>query len=140
MRKILSIDDLAEWEYLNYQFKLNGCHLSNIFLDSIFENLTQEERTEFKNSVQPLSGTENIAQAVTAKLNTYGVDNSTFYDFIVSNNTICIIINEGFLTHISKTNEELDFIKNYLKQCYSMAPLADVSKLEIFKLYINHLQ
>jgi len=140
IREILSIDDMAEWLFINNRFNLNGSFLSNNNIEESFNNLTIAQKAELNNSVLPLSGTDEIAHSVTTKLIGSNPMNSCEYSFITIENTIYIILNEGFMTKILDSDYELEFIKKYLKECYMIASIPEVSELSIFNLYIKHFK
>lgn len=141
LRKTISVEDLAQWFYLNNNFKLDCGYLSDRVLESFFSEASPTERNEIYNSVVPLSGSEAIASSVTTRLSERGAFNSMDrdYDFAVVNNTIFVIVNEGFLDITKDQNKVLDFLRSYMKKCYSMTSISDVSKMAVYNTYLNHL-
>lgn len=141
IRKTISMEDLAQWFYLNNNFKMNCGYLSDRNLESFFSDVSPAERNEIFNSVVPLSGSEAIASSVITRLSQRGMYNpmERDYDFAVVNNTIFVIINEGFLEITKEPNKVLDFLRNYMKKCYSMTSINDVSKMAVYNTYLNHL-
>lgn len=139
LRTVLSIDDMSELYYINTQLRINNILLSSVFGRDLFEHLTPDQLQEFENSVAPLSGTEEIANTVRARLSKASVGDSPLYSFVVLNNVIYIILKDGFMTLINDTQYVLDFVKAYLKECYVLLPIHEVSKLPLFALYIEKI-
>lgn len=144
LRSILSVDDIAEWFYLNNNLRLNHGYLSISDIQSTFVGLSNNEKIELQNSVVPLSGSEATASSVNIRL-TLNSDslktilNGNDYDFVIVNNIIYVIINEGFLTMTKDEDKLFTFLKDYLNKCYSMTSIADVSKMPVFSHYVNKL-
>lgn len=139
MRKILSTSDLAEWVYVNNALKIEQCFISGRSLEYSFNALTQDNWREITNSVLPLSKTEEIALSTTGKLNStisYSMSESA-YQFINIGSAVYLILNEGFLSDITKPGFKLEFVKDYLKQCYAIASINDVSQLDMYQLYLQ---
>jgi hypothetical protein len=137
MRSILSVDDLAEWFYLNDRFGINKQVLSNKVLESNWHNISTSQLAEVMNSVLPLSGSEEIAHSANTKLQGSNSMSDSYYKFIVIDTTIYVVLSEGLMTHLQTRENMSMFIENYLKQCYAMASVSDVSKLSIFQLYLK---
>ncbi len=137
IRAILSIDDMAEWFYLNDKFTIDGKQISSAWLDFQFHSITQAERAEIQISVLPLSGSEEIAHSANTKLSGLVPESTSVYQFIPINNLLYIVLSEGFITHVQDRKNKTDFVKQYLKECYAMASVSDVSKLSIFDLYLK---
>ena len=141
VRQIISIEALAEWYYINDRLKLDGNTLSSCDLSSLFSDISPAERQEITHSVVPLSGSEATASSVTTRLSHRGAYNTMDrdYDFAVVNNTIFVIINEGFLSTSEDPKKFLDFLRQYLKTCYSMTSINDVSTMAAYNTYLKHL-
>ena len=77
LRTVLSIDDMSELYYINTQLRINNILLSSVFGRDLFEHLTPDQLQEFENSVAPLSGTEEIANTVRARLSKASVGDSS---------------------------------------------------------------
>ena len=148
LRQIMSTEDFAQWYYLNNRLKIDNLYLtdSSIVHFNFFNSLTPEEDREIQNSVAPLSGSEEIASSVKTRLmldkktswqlaSSQDVD----YEFVLLDNTIYVILYEGFLKTCEDQQKRLDFVRDYLKKCYSMTSIADVSKMAVFTSYVNHL-
>lgn len=144
LRSILSIDDMAEFFYVNDRLKINSMYLSDRTLISNFSGLSPEESHEIYNSVLPLSGSEQTASSVKNRLTDLSEEMKLLsdrrdYEFVLVDNTIYIILNEGFLSMCEDKAKRFEFITQLLKKCYFMTSIADVSKMAIFKAYVNHL-
>lgn len=137
VRSVLSLNDMAEWFYMNDRFQIDGCLLSSAFLDLHWHSFTEAQRAEVKNSVLPLSGSEEVADSAKAKLTGSYPMSEVAYQFITIDNILYILLNEGFMSAISKPDYKSEFVKNYLKECYAMASVSDVSRLSIFDLYMK---
>lgn len=137
VRDVLSLTDMAEWFYMNDRFKVDECLLSSSFLDIHWHSFTPAQRAEVKNSVLPLSGSEEIANSAKAKLNGHYPMSAASYQFVTIDNTVYIILHEGFMSEISKKEFMSEFVKKYLKECYAMMSVTDVSRLNIFDLYMK---
>jgi len=148
LRTILSIDDMAEYLYLNQGFKINGIPLAHVDIISeltCHSSLTSAEKAELQNSVVPLSGSEEIAKSVISKLTGSNLmadcyQDCMLYQFIQVDNTIFIILERGFIDYVlGKEDTSIEFIRKYLKHCYAMESISEVSHFSIFQLYLNNL-
>lgn len=140
MRNILSLEDFSEWVYMNDILKIdNQAYISTNTLDQLFnsDTLSKQQLMEYRNSVLPLSGAENIAETISSKLSAYNSMNDKPYSFISVGNNNLIIINEGFFNVVNDANQKLEFIKQYLKLCYSLYSVKRVSLTSIFNLYVK---
>ena len=59
------------------------------------------------------------------------------YQFVTVDNILYIVLSEGFMNEIPKPDFRSEFVKKYLKECYAMASVSDVSRLSIFDLYMR---
>lgn len=144
VREVLSLNDVAEWFYLNDRFEVDKCRLSNGFLDTHWHSFTPAQRAEVTNSVLPLSGSEEIANSAKTKLTANFPERKNtmsdgVYQFVVIDNILYIVLHEGFMTEIVKPEFKSEFVKKYLKECYAMASVSDVSRLAIFDLYVKQI-
>lgn len=137
VRKVLSIDDLAEWFYLNDHLTVDKCKLSNTFLDFHFHSMTEQQRSEFSVSILPQSASEDVAASAKAKLDGSYPMNDSSYEFIYVDNILYVVLNEGFNKILEKPESLMEFVKEYLKKCYEYLPVNEVSKLPIYKLYLR---
>lgn len=136
MRQVLSLDDMAEWFYMNDSFKIDKHTLSSFYVDSIWHSFTPEDKLEYSNSVVPLSASEEIACSANQKLMANAMSD-TCYQFVRTTDVLYVVLSEGFMASLQDTEKKVQFVKNYLKECYAMAPVADVSMLGIFGLYMK---
>jgi hypothetical protein len=133
VRSFLSLNDLAEMNFLTISGCVSNVRLSNLndLLD-LFTTITNEEALEFNNVIKPLSFSEEVSSY--QKNNTGDI----CYEFIQSNDYLFLVIQDGFLHHV---NNELsfrnEFIKAYIKQCYAMVAIHEVSAIPVYKLYIQ---
>lgn len=137
IRGVLSVDDMAEWFYANDQLKVQGCRLSDSYLDSNWEDFSPAHRAEVNNSVLPLSGSEPIADNVKTKLATSNTVSDGQYQFVTVSNILYVILNEGFMNTLKDPTAQKEFVRSYLKQCYAMAAVHTVSQCSIFDLYMK---
>jgi hypothetical protein len=128
---------------MNDRLTVDDNLLSNCSLSHFWTNLAPDAQRELLNSVLPLSGSEEVAGSANHKLTVTKdflgnpLSNQT-YQFIRIEHVLFIVLSEGFITSVSDGSNLLDFIKNYLKECYAMTSVADVSKLGVFKSYLKH--
>lgn len=146
IRKVFSLKDIAEIEFLNFNLTIENKRISTLgCLTDLFNNLSPEEIQEISTSVVPLSYTEEIAHSVKTEIqlnlnsSLEKVNESEYYDFVKIDNKLFIIIKDGFFTAIENSTIKELFVKSYVKQCYAMVAIQDVSKLPIFKLYIDFI-
>lgn len=144
LREYATKDEIAEWVYLNEHLSVNGNLLGSWYLN-FFTGLSNEESLEFKNSVVPLSGSEDIASSVKTRLSLQKSDprvlfnGDKYYDFVIVNNTIFVLINEGFAQIFEDKAKKAEFLKEYLEKCYSMTSRTHVSEMAIFTTYLTSL-
>lgn len=145
MRDVLSANDIAEYASLNYmdifatnnQINLPTDRGMGLFHQS--DNVTEERASEIRTTILPLSGHKETYDNVKLKLSMPRYSTEVEYRFICTNDTIYIILSEGVLSVLVTDEQKLTFIKEYLRNCYSMMPIVTVSNLPIFKHYINLL-
>lgn len=142
VRKSLSLDDMAQWFYMNDSFRIRDCRLSNTMLEHVWSNFTDKDQNEVSNSVIPLSVSEEVASDANYKLNqlegnpTNLVSNQT-YQFIRIENILYIVLFEGFMASMLDEGALSVYVKNHLKECYAMTSVKEVSELNIFNLYLK---
>lgn len=142
IRPFLATDDLVDWTCLNDFFRLDGVRLSNtqcLAALAINETLTESQISEIEKTILPLSGSHEAALSVQAKLTAVNIIVDVPYRFVRIDTTLFVILNEGFLSALTDSKLKLDFVKAYLKECYAMMAISDVSKLDIFSLYLKLL-
>ena len=57
--------------------------------------------------------------------------------FIIGNNLIIVVLDEGFLDVLTTKNNNLKFIREYLKSLYKLMPISVVSSTNIFNSYVD---
>lgn len=140
MRSILSVDDMAEWFYLNDMFQVEGKRLGFNFLDNYSHSISPVQKTEINNSVLPLSGSEEVAISANAKLDKVtSLTSTSEYEFIKLDNLLYVVLNEGFNKIVQDHESKMIFVNKYLKECYAMTSVSEVSRFSIFELYLMNL-
>lgn len=144
LREVLSVDDFAQWFYVNQHLKIDNQYMFQFFDERFFEGLSPAQALEIKNSVAPLAFSEEIASSVKTRLSTEKEDwqvspTDVDYNFVLLDNTIFVILHEGFLKNMTDAQKRYAFVQEYLKKCYAMTSIADVSKMAAFRSYVNHL-
>jgi hypothetical protein len=137
-RQFLSVDDMAEMVFLQRSFAVDGCLLSNNW-EPCFMNGTPDRskiNQEF-DTIQRIASDLITSNNVMAKLERPTTEAS--YDFIKANDRLIVVVREGFGITLQNPESKQEFVKNYMKELYAMAAVADVNKLEIFKLYLKTL-
>lgn len=139
IRRYLSFTELADLVFYN-NLKLENVSLthSSVIFD-LFKVMTDAEKVELQTSVVPLATTEEIANSCNNTLTDINCKyKQDCYSFVKNSNTLFIILDKGFLNNAcNDKNFYSDFIKNYVKQLYAMVAIAEVSKLPIFKSYLQ---
>lgn len=139
IRRFLSFNDLADLVFYN-NLKLENVSLTNNLITfELFKIITDDERHELQTSVVPLATTEEIANSCMSILNnTSNKYKENLYYFVKNGNTLFIVLDEGFLgSACNDKNFYSKFVRDYVKQLYAMVAIAEVSKLPIFKSYLQ---
>lgn len=128
IKEVLSKDDIAEWCYLNDKYTILKHHLSDVTLCNLFNDYTE------------LSSMSYIKERVEQRL-AYQSDTkqSKCYETINVNQTVLIILDEGFDCIINKMELTLEFIRDCLKAHSRVMSIAEVSYLPLHSLYIELL-
>lgn len=144
VRPVLSLDDMTQWFYMNDSLKLDNCRLSNTMIENLWSGCDQAGKDELYKSVLPMAKTDQVSREVLDTLNTKS--NSSVnpltvqtFQFVRIEHILYIVLSEGFMASMLDPESKTDFIKKYLKECYAMASVAEVSKLDMFKLYLQHI-
>lgn len=141
LRQVLTIDDMAEWFYLNDSFRLNKEYsLSTSILETYFDSMTTAETAELRNSVLTLSSSEEIANSAISKLSQSNLMSDCLYEFVRADNGLFLVIKEGFIKQMTDQNKQFEFVKDYLKFFYASRSLHEVSQVNIFNFYLKQLQ
>lgn len=140
----LSLDDMAEWFHVNDSFTLSNCRVGNTVLETLFSNFGAKEREEFYKVILNLSISEETINSVKNKFSK-STDiagnplSEQTYQFIRIENILYIVLSEGFMASMLDKDSLEDFVKKYIKECYAMASVSEVSALGMFKLYLKHI-
>lgn len=141
LRQVLTVDDMAEWFYLNDSFRMDErFSLSTSILETYFDSMTAAEKVELSNSVLSLSGSEEIANSAISKLSQSNLMSDCLYEFVRADNGLFLVLKEGFITEMSKPAKTAEFVKQYLKFFYTSLPLHEVSQVNMFSFYLKQLQ
>lgn len=144
IRSVVSLDDMAEWFHLNDQFKVDNSTLSTSLLDYHFHSATTEQKKEIRQTIVQLSYDDTVKSSALTRLahaNAMGqiLADEELYEFITIDQTLFVVLNEGFGTIINHHQKKMEFIRRYLKACYAMTTIPFVSTMGVFKLYVNQL-
>jgi len=137
VRKVLSIDDLAQWSYVNHSLAINKVSIGQSHLLNLFNQLSEEQSIEYKSSIDTIANLPDTQQSVLERLRTTNAFIETEYEIISNQNFILVVVNEGFLTKITDEEYLMTFVKKYLESCYAMMPIVDVSYTSMFGLYVD---
>jgi hypothetical protein len=140
VRRILSLDDMAVWEYLNTLFTLDRgvikYSISSTPLADLFSITSSEERIEYDSHIIPLSGSPDMAASIKERLS--AEDNTDdAYSIILDGHIVYVVLHAGFLTHVANDANMLTFVQQYLKNCYKLDTVPNVALLSLFRLYIE---
>lgn len=144
IRNKLSLSDIAVLVGFRELIKLDEDKNDYYLFDRIdiddFIFSTDEERSEFINSVSPLSQSKEIAYNVLSRLNSYrSVDNNdSLYTLINKQDRLLIIIDDGFLLSLKNNNFKSNFIKDCLKEIDKYTNVKESSYFNIFKEYLKY--
>lgn len=144
LRYKLSLSDIAVLvgfrEFIKLDESTNDYYLFDKIDIDDFIFSSDEERSEFSNSVNPLSQSKEIAYNVLSRLNSYrSVDNSSsLYTLINKQDRLLIIIDDGFLLSLKNNNFKSNFVKDCLKEINKYTNIKESSYLNIFKEYLKY--
>ena len=155
-RKILSLNDMLDWQYLNDKFtykteKTSSWteRFSSIYLEQLFTNMTAEDKREYGGVIVPNTFSEwgktggdleKDPTAVNLRLRLSQPEKShesKGYRIDVIQNTIWVILEEDFFTQLKKPDIPLIFISDLLKNCYIHMSVPEVSSLSVFRTYLE---
>ncbi len=144
LRYKLSLSDIAVLvgfrEFIKLDESTNDYYLFDKIDIDDFIFSSSEERSEFSNSVNPLSQSKEIAYNVLSRLNSYrSIDNNnSLYTLINKQDRLLIIIDDGFLLSLKNNNFKSNFIKDCLKEINKYTNVKESSYLNIFKEYLKY--
>lgn len=143
LRSHIVINDIATMVAMNRELKINGKLISTVYPTLLFNTMSKEETIEFNVSVLPLSLSASIVDSMNTALSLTNVDANSmadgFYSFIQTEDHIFLVLRDGFLSRLTDSSYRLEFVKTYLKHCYSVTDIASVSTNPMFSAYINEL-
>ncbi len=145
LRKVLTIEDLACLVNANQNFKIERSYVGYFNYLELFNSMTSEQNSEFSRSVLPLASTENIATMIKNNLRGYDANDAEslsehgLYSFIMTEDHIFCILNEGFEIKLSDKNFKAKFIKEYISKLYAKMPIHEVSYSPMFSEYMKGL-
>lgn len=139
MRKVLALNDIEDLVTSNQIANIGGHRIATSTGPFDIQKMTPEQTLEFQNSVLPKTGVESSASYAREKLTGLHPDFDQ-YKIEKSNNTLYVIAPEGFVGGLETDGFRLKFIREFLKQCYSMASVSFVnSNVPLFKVYVKLL-
>ena len=144
IRNKLSLSDIAVLVGFRELIKLDEDKNDYYLFDRIdiddFIFSTDEERSEFINSVSPLSQSKEIAYNVLSRLNSYRSldDNNLTYTLINKQDRLLIIIDDGFLLSIKNKDFKNNFIKDCLKEIEKYTSVKESLYFNMFKEYLKY--
>lgn len=146
IRKHYSINDIAELLALNNILSDDNSVCSGLVTlpiiycnDSIRYNIDSDDKSDLMNSVLPLSKTEEIVSNIYNKLQSTYDSSYNVYEIIVLQDTIYVILKDGFFAFMQDSVNKLEFTRAYLKECYKLQPIYKVSMLPIYRQYMTLL-
>lgn len=158
-RKMLSLDDIKDWQYLNDNFiyrtdktKSWTERFASIYLEQLFSNFRPEDKEELRALIYQAQYPSSL------NTQTNGLDDSTIgvqlslrlsqpaksheskgYRIVAIQKTIWVILEGDFFTQLKKPDIPLIFITELLKNCYIHMSVPEVSSLAVFRTYLEML-
>lgn len=154
VREVMSLEDIAEIKYLDSLYRLRECFLQPSFDCLFFTDLSADQAAEFHSTIIPLSYSKETEDRVNTKLNfsteeavrmvpfrsdTTSQDSDCGYQFIPTAGFIYLVLNEGFETRMKHQTLFNEFVENYLKACYTVYSVHQVSESSLYKKYLEAL-
>ncbi len=152
----MSVDDLAQLVYLNTSHQDHPLKFlldDTSYIEEVFDvnqSVTESERSEFNNTVIPLSRSAPIAEAARASLSRtteqsvqdYRSTESALYNVSLTNNQVLVIALRGdFLTAIADKEVLLDFMRECLRCYYGSVPaMYMVGGTSLYHSYLQELK
>lgn len=141
LKDILSTQDIADIFYLNEHFKLLDINMSSTYSYDVLLNLSSDEIVYVDNIIKPLADSNSTADVVTKRLygeTTYD-DSMKPYKILISADTICVILDEGFLKYVEDERNIKTFLKSLLKEASKILSQDELSRLDVYKAYMELL-
>lgn len=137
MRKALALNDIEDLVVSNQIVNIGGRPIATAMHPFDTDKITPEQNLELQNSVLPKLGVESSACYAREKLTGLSPDFDQ-YKIEKSNHTLYVVVPEGFIGALETNVFQLKFIREFLKQCYSMASVSYVdNNVPLFKVYVN---
>lgn len=149
LKSCFSLYDIAEFIELNTsdlvslqnrKLKLTTFYCKESLVRQLFTSTTDDGIRELINSVVPLSNSDDIKKSCIDSLTSINPIDTGDYKFVSVQNRIFIILNRGYINKLEDESYLNTFIQDYLKSCYKLYPIHDVSKLDVFKFYVYNLK
>lgn len=155
LTKVLNGNDLYSIDFLTYYLKFNsdytGINRSSEnklgikyfpkeqITDSNWYSLPWANETCFHEGAGITEHVAEIESEITDRLShRFDKENDKVpYKFIIGNNLIIVVLDEGFLDVLTTKNNNLKFIREYLKSLYKLMPISVVSSTNIFNSYVD---
>lgn len=146
LRKVLSIDDMAQYYCVN-KVPESECAVL-YYIASGLENFgfsTPQQKKELTEVIKPLSNVPDTWNSVFERLSFESeaetVDKDALYHSTVSlhGGVTILIIKRGFLDACKNRNYARKVVSDYLKAQYSQLPINAVSKLPAYSYYLKLL-
>ena len=143
LRNSVVVNDVATLVAMNRELKIEDKHLSTTDVTNMFSISTKEYTDEYNNIVLPISLDKEIIDSMNTNLLSKEIDANSmtdvYYSFIQTEDHIFLVLRKGFLSRLTDSNYKLEFVKTYLKQCYSVTDIASVSTIPMFSTYVKKL-
>lgn len=143
LKESLSFEDFVDWIIANEKFKVKNSLLSTRPLFSSFTDSVEdlEDFTKLENltiSGEILSSFEERISVDPTSISNHMTQEG--YHFILNGLTLYVILNETFLSRMSTEDEYWNtFVRDYLKHCYKVASIPEVSLTPMFAEYVKSL-
>jgi hypothetical protein len=150
LRAITSVNDLAELLCINsialpyHQGSLDLSERCSSRLERQFEihkPLTTLEKSEIQQTILPLSGSVELRSSIIKRLSANDMATDAAYMLILHNNILFVVLEDGFLKQMDELDYRLQFYQSYLKECYKVVKIHDISySSTAFLEYVRTLQ
>lgn len=139
LRQALAVNDIVDIVLSNRLARIDGMTVATQDHPFGMEELAPRDLEELTHSVLLPAGVESSAAYVRGKLTGLSPQGDR-YSFDKATNTVYVVIGEGFLAQVDDAEFKLNFVRDYLKQCYSMASVTYVnSHVPLFRTYVKAL-
>lgn len=137
LRERLAVNDIVDLVSANSIVRVEDTMIATQSDPFHTEGLDPLQLADLRNSVLPESGVESSASYLRDKLNQLCADGDR-YEILKSQHTIYVVVDEGFLQRMTIASARLKFVRDFLKECYSMASVDYVNcSVPLFKVYVN---